>query len=77
MVLDKFDLQRFSLRKTSKQLSYRMRYKAMSSHDQVYCRKWKKILQYLIVPNYILSTKRQIYRRNSTISSHEIFITRI
>ncbi len=52
MVLDKSDLQRFSLRKTFKQLSYRMRYKAMSSHDQVYCRKWKKILQYLIVLNY-------------------------
>ena len=52
MVLDKFGLQRISLRKTAKQLSYRMRYKAMSSHDQVNCRKWKKILQYLIIINY-------------------------
>ena len=32
----------FQRHKTSKQLSYRFRYKAISSHDQVEARKWRK-----------------------------------
>ena len=38
----------FIRRKTSKQLSYRARYKAMSSHDQVQARKLKKLISFFL-----------------------------
>jgi hypothetical protein len=59
----------FQRRKTSKQLSYRFRYKAMSSHDQVEARKWKKLL--LIV--LILSFTNKVIKNSFVIPALKYF----
>ena len=41
-----------SLRKTAKQLSYRFRHKAITSHEQVEGKKWKKIFYFLVIMSF-------------------------
>ena len=60
---------RIQLRKTSKQLSYRFRHKAISSHDQVEARKWKKILIILL----ILAISNQNLRTSFLIAAAKYF----
>ena len=43
----------FQRRKTSKQLPYRFRYKAISSHDQVEARKWRKYFLFFVILSFI------------------------
>jgi hypothetical protein len=43
------DGSNFTMRKTARQLSYRLRYRAMSSNDQVQARSLRKILFLLII----------------------------
>jgi hypothetical protein len=42
----------FQRRKTSKQLSYRFRYQAMSTHDQVEARKWRKLFLIFLILSF-------------------------
>ena len=43
----------FQRRKTSKQLPYRFRYKAISSHDLVEARKWKNKFLFFVILSFI------------------------
>jgi hypothetical protein len=42
----------FSRRKTAKQLSYRFRHKAISSHEQVEAKKWKRLFYLLLILSF-------------------------
>jgi hypothetical protein len=51
----------FSRRKTAKQLSYRFRHKAISSHEQVEAKKWKRLFYLLLILSFFDKLMGNVY----------------
>ena len=61
MTKNSSNFSNFQRRKTSKQLSYRFRHKAISSHDQVEARKWKKYLIFFLLLSFTHKLFKDVY----------------